>query len=113
GFPVGLAEQLGGVVAHRRDDLVGELFTVHIDDVEIRVVLFDLDLDGVEQVGLAKPRRPDRKSTRLNSSHGSNSYAVFCLKKKKWLDHFAFSCITPDVGLSFFWTNCSRPGRPP
>src|SRR5438128_8068505 len=29
-------------------------------------------------------RRPlDRKSTRLNSSHGSISYAVFCLKKKK------------------------------
>src|SRR5690242_21741183 len=27
----------------------------------------------------------DRKSTRLNSSHMSNSYAVFCLKKKK--DH--------------------------
>src|SRR5207245_7183347 len=26
---------------------------------------------------------PDRKSTRLNSSHGSISYAVFCLKKKK------------------------------
>src|SRR6266542_2827336 len=28
-------------------------------------------------------RHRDRKSTRLNSSHGSNSYAVFCLKKKK------------------------------
>src|SRR5438128_4632897 len=29
------------------------------------------------------PRQPlDRKSTRLNSSHGSISYAVFCLKKK-------------------------------
>src|SRR5437660_10621811 len=29
-------------------------------------------------------RRPrDRKSTRLNSSHVANSYAVFCLKKKK------------------------------
>src|SRR5687768_18088199 len=27
--------------------------------------------------------RPDRKSTRLNSSHGYISYAVFCLKKKK------------------------------
>src|SRR5690242_21055369 len=27
--------------------------------------------------------RPDRKSTRLNSSHMSISYAVFCLKKKK------------------------------
>src|SRR5207245_11512166 len=25
----------------------------------------------------------DRKSTRLNSSHGSSSYAVLCLKKKK------------------------------
>src|SRR5215469_12741074 len=29
------------------------------------------------------PRRPDRKSTRLNSSHVEISYAVFCLKKKK------------------------------
>src|SRR2546429_5799061 len=27
--------------------------------------------------------RTDRKSTRLNSSHGYTSYAVFCLKKKK------------------------------
>src|SRR3712207_8457444 len=27
------------------------------------------------------PRRPDRKSTRLNSSHANISYAVFCLKK--------------------------------
>src|SRR5687768_17862445 len=27
--------------------------------------------------------RRDRKSTRLNSSHGYISYAVFCLKKKK------------------------------
>src|SRR5207245_5935668 len=27
--------------------------------------------------------RADRKSTRLNSSHGSISYAVFCLKKKR------------------------------
>src|SRR2546430_5592564 len=26
--------------------------------------------------------RPDRKSTRLNSSHSQISYAVFCLKKK-------------------------------
>src|SRR5262245_62581211 len=34
----------------------------------------------------ARPRRgaePDRKSTRLNSSHLGISYAVFCLKKKK------------------------------
>src|SRR5438034_5715664 len=29
-----------------------------------------------------RPTRGDRKSTRLNSSHTVNSYAVFCLKKK-------------------------------
>src|SRR5690606_39326185 len=28
------------------------------------------------------PHKPDRKSTRLNSSHVKISYAVFCLKKK-------------------------------
>src|SRR5256884_155535 len=36
-----------------------------------------------------KCHRRDRKSTRLNSSHGYISYAVFCLKKKKslkWLE---------------------------
>src|SRR5712675_3353146 len=36
--------------------------------------------------GFPRRRRPtgsDRKSTRLNSSHGYISYAVFCLKKKK------------------------------
>src|SRR5256884_741939 len=30
-----------------------------------------------------RPVKTDRKSTRLNSSHGYISYAVFCLKKKK------------------------------
>src|SRR2546422_6872939 len=45
-------------------------------------VLMDMDIhhafkgDGVLRGG-------DRKSTRLNSSHGYISYAVFCLKKKK------------------------------
>src|SRR5207245_10008691 len=33
-------------------------------------------------VGIARGDDSDRKSTRLNSSHGSISYAVFCLKKK-------------------------------
>src|SRR5699024_12391202 len=37
-------------------------------------------------VPMSDGRRPqDRKSTRLNSSHVSISYAVFCLKKKKTL----------------------------
>src|SRR3712207_7662601 len=34
--------------------------------------------------------REDRKSTRLNSSHANISYAVFCLKKKK----YSPSCLT-------------------
>src|SRR5712664_1992054 len=33
--------------------------------------------------GLRLTVTPDRKSTRLNSSHDQISYAVFCLKKKK------------------------------
>src|SRR5258705_3704022 len=36
-------------------------------------------------VGSGRPR--DRKSTRLNSSHLGISYAVFCLKKKKEVEH--------------------------
>src|SRR2546422_6088165 len=41
------------------------------------------------------PVRRDRKSTRLNSSHGYISYAVFCLKKKKKVD---------SVCLAQMWT---------
>src|SRR2546422_7847193 len=50
----------------------------------------DPDLDGRRDVVRDQPvieagvgRGGDRKSTRLNSSHGYISYAVFCLKKKK------------------------------
>src|SRR2546422_5401691 len=38
---------------------------------------------GIETEGARSQEREDRKSTRLNSSHGYISYAVFCLKKKK------------------------------
>src|SRR2546422_3617893 len=59
-----------------------------------RVLLDDADLPvgmlALGEVGEIKPGRArscyenlDRKSTRLNSSHGYISYAVFCLKKKK------------------------------
>src|SRR5699024_11436189 len=42
-----------------------------------------LDLAGIVFLTeLIAQVRPDRKSTRLNSSHVSISYAVFCLKKK-------------------------------
>ena len=51
-----------------------------------------LDAVRAGQVLLVDIRRPDewadtgidRKSTRLNSSHANISYAVFCLKKKKY-----------------------------
>src|SRR5699024_12042837 len=38
---------------------------------------------GMEESNIRNILRIDRKSTRLNSSHVSISYAVFCLKKKK------------------------------
>src|SRR5438128_5197230 len=38
---------------------------------------------GIRRSDLRPAGAGDRKSTRLNSSHGSISYAVFCLKKKK------------------------------
>src|SRR5258708_17534962 len=42
----------------------------------------DATLPWCASLPTARPR-PDRKSTRLNSSHQIISYAVFCLKKKK------------------------------
>src|SRR6516164_11733587 len=50
--------------------------------------LFRSPRDGHYERPLLPPRASvpstgDRKSTRLNSSHSSISYAVFCLKKKK------------------------------
>src|SRR5690348_17749420 len=43
----------------------------------------DLGRRDRQRLDVTAPQRADRKSTRLNSSHPSISYAVFCLKKKK------------------------------
>src|SRR5207245_8331475 len=40
-------------------------------------------VEGENHTNTVENAFSDRKSTRLNSSHGSISYAVFCLKKKK------------------------------
>src|SRR3712207_8541017 len=39
----------------------------------------------LKEYELEDPLLQDRKSTRLNSSHANISYAVFCLKKKKYV----------------------------
>src|SRR5699024_12563418 len=54
------------------------LHTDHCLNVELKSDV--IDYDGLEKKVLA-----DRKSTRLNSSHVSSSYAVFCLKNKNIL----------------------------
>src|SRR3712207_8366788 len=60
--------QLAGEVGDGRDRRgLGHAPAVH--DVEAVATLVRVD------------HRPDRKSTRLNSSHANISYAVFCLKK--------------------------------
>src|SRR2546430_8133127 len=54
----------------------------HIVAAELAGLVEELDhlLGGGQELADALV---DRKSTRLNSSHSQNSYAVFCLKKKK------------------------------
>src|SRR2546429_4709773 len=53
---------------------LGGIFFIAMKFIEGRSLGLMIDTQG-----------PDRKSTRLNSSHGYISYAVFCLKKKKKL----------------------------
>src|SRR5271169_6963066 len=50
----------------------------------------------------------DRKSTRLNSSHGSISYAVFCLKKKTTNKTSVPLTQTSMRGPEGVWINYSR-----
>src|SRR2546422_8355897 len=47
------------------------------------VASYGVGVAGAAQKPMLTSRTRDRKSTRLNSSHGYISYAVFCLKKKK------------------------------
>src|SRR3989454_9350470 len=56
-----------------------------LDAVPESVILAYADPDDKNHDGISG--RPDRKSTRLNSSHLVISYAVFCLKKKKKIIH--------------------------
>src|SRR2546422_8831855 len=53
------------------------------DDEDLGAEVLRLRLTAQRLLDVQSPVDQDRKSTRLNSSHGYISYAVFCLKKKK------------------------------
>src|SRR2546429_2956123 len=63
-----IRQNLGDIVSHQ--DIItadkGKIVKIPVRSLELPRIRFD-----------------NRKSTRLNSSHGYISYAVFCLKKKK------------------------------
>src|SRR5689334_25361775 len=71
------------------DTATTEIYTLSLHDA--LPILAQLDVAAVVPGRCERDRdahrsgrqRLDRKSTRLNSSHSSISYAVFCLKKKK------------------------------
>src|SRR5690348_18009461 len=56
---------------------------LHIQEFVPRVHMCAIPAAGCVSRGDSRCPAKDRKSTRLNSSHPSISYAVFCLKKKK------------------------------
>src|SRR2546429_5796604 len=71
-----------------RDVAVTGVQTCALPILLTRVVLaavraYAVDLSQIHQDTTSVKLTGDRKSTRLNSSHGYISYAVFCLKKKK------------------------------
>src|SRR5699024_12526395 len=66
----------GKLIGHNPKQLIGE-FLLDFLDLEDRII----DITELQTTGSMIIE--DRKSTRLNSSHVSISYAVFCLKKKK------------------------------
>src|SRR5687768_18409921 len=73
------------------DPATTEIYTLSLHDalpICSRVVLTGggSELTGAREIA-GELARADRKSTRLNSSHGYISYAVFCLKKKKKNKH--------------------------
>src|SRR2546422_2293855 len=64
----------------RSERVIGELRRIIAADFPIIV---EVNAHLVRMKGKLFRPTLDRKSTRLNSSHGYISYAVFCLKKKK------------------------------
>src|SRR5699024_11357247 len=71
-----------GIVIRRQGDGGRETFTVRKISFGVGVErTFPVHSPNVDKIEVLT--RGDRKSTRLNSSHVSMSYAVFCLNKKR------------------------------
>src|SRR5689334_24623456 len=70
------------------------------DAVFLRRANHDAAVTAAEVVEHVALFDQDRKSTRLNSSHSSTSYAVFCLKKKTQATFVNFSSVFFDVPLA-------------
>src|SRR2546429_4440578 len=68
-------------VAQRRD--TDRIVPAQLHRVELTVPAPTEHVVSAWEHPFFRHHRIDRKSTRLNSSHGYISYAVFCLKKKK------------------------------
>src|SRR5437867_10789474 len=69
-----------------RSDLTPELrvrIEDHLERCRHCTAVYDGMKNVVQLLGDERAIELDRKSTRLNSSHRTISYAVFCLKKKK------------------------------
>src|ERR1035438_10719552 len=73
----------GDKVVNRQKEDLGTIEHFMIDVKKGRVAYAVLSFGGFLGMGDKLFAIPDRKSTRLNSSHLGISYAVFCLKKKK------------------------------
>src|SRR5437764_14980217 len=68
------------------DTATTEIYTLSLHDalpIWLRTQVYTCSSAWKPEVGSPTESPPDRKSTRLNSSHRCISYAVFCLKKKK------------------------------
>src|SRR5690348_5069041 len=79
-FVLGLAKERGATLIVKSKSMTTE--EVDLNERLERHHLESVETDLGEYLIQLAHERPDRKSTRLNSSHPSISYAVFCLKKK-------------------------------
>src|SRR2546430_9165450 len=97
GLAPGASEMVGSSIGEQTEQVFDNLAAILEEagsglDRIVKTTVFLANLDDfqgmnevyAQRVGEPPPARSDRKSTRLNSSHSQISYAVFCLKKKRY-----------------------------